>query len=48
MRESENKIDPEYVLWFFDVMLWLDALDEDSLGAIGAVATRAWINSGES
>jgi hypothetical protein len=41
MRKSKkqaNLIDPTYVLWVFDVMMWLDELDEEQRTAVAKSA----------
>lgn len=44
---AEELLSPEYALWFFDVMLWAEELDEEQLEAIGTSLTRLWIGFGE-
>lgn len=33
-KQEENLIDPAYALWVFDVMLWIDELDEEQKVAV--------------
>lgn len=40
MTESNEFLSPEYALWVFDVMLWLDELDEEQrLAVAGSILT---------